>query len=170
MAQSSSKSPELLARYCDSLLKKRYVFKDKLLFQVSFVLKGFSIWSFILCLQKRNLMFQEELIIPNSEYKNFNRTVPKDSMEFTFLFLKRRGKIIKDRRPLFLYRKLNSIFLVKQKVFYVLFFPPQIWVVLHIAKSSCTFPFSIKILVLLLLLFLCHLSSGQRLRRIKTAF
>lgn len=24
MAQSSSKSPELLARYCDSLLKKRY--------------------------------------------------------------------------------------------------------------------------------------------------
>lgn len=31
-------------------------------------------------------MFQEELIIPNSEYKNFNRTVPKDSMEFTFLF------------------------------------------------------------------------------------
>lgn len=25
MAQSSSKSPELLARYCDSLLKKRWV-------------------------------------------------------------------------------------------------------------------------------------------------
>ncbi|NXY71834.1 CUL1 protein, partial [Glareola pratincola] len=34
MAQSSSKSPELLARYCDSLLKKRYVFKDKLIFQM----------------------------------------------------------------------------------------------------------------------------------------
>lgn len=33
MAQSSSKSPELLARYCDSLLKKRYVLKDKLLFR-----------------------------------------------------------------------------------------------------------------------------------------
>uniref|UniRef100_A0A8C9F7L3 Cullin-1 n=1 Tax=Pavo cristatus TaxID=9049 RepID=A0A8C9F7L3_PAVCR len=34
MAQSSSKSPELLARYCDSLLKKRYVFEDKLLSQM----------------------------------------------------------------------------------------------------------------------------------------
>lgn len=39
MAQSSSKSPELLARYCDSLLKKRYVFEDELLFQVGFCFK-----------------------------------------------------------------------------------------------------------------------------------
>lgn len=41
---------------------------------------------FYIVSSETELNVSRKLIIPNSECKNFNRTIPKDYMEFTFLF------------------------------------------------------------------------------------
>lgn len=71
MAQSSSKSPELLARYCDSLLKKRYVLKDRWL-----LFSKVLAYEVLYCFQKQNFRLQE-INCTKSWVQNFSGTIPE---------------------------------------------------------------------------------------------